>query len=90
MPVRGKIIMTNQCNRRAIRSLVFSAMDNLNQLSRTRELINILWDTQTEFKKNEQDWNRIEILLECYQEKRDKYLELAISDLEQLRQLITR
>ena len=82
--------MTNHCDRRLVRSLVLSAMDNLNQLARARELINILWDTQTELNKGEQNWDRIEILLECYEEKRDKYLELALSDLEQLRQIVGR
>lgn len=82
--------MTNHCDRRRLRSLIFSCMDNLNEVDRARKLTTILWDIQTSADPSESDWEKVELLLECYEKKRDKYLELALSDLEQLRQIITR
>ena len=82
--------MTNHCDRRRIRSLVLSAMDNYYQLDRAKELINILWDIQIEYKKDELDWERVELLLESYEQRRNKYLAQLRSDLEQLQQIVTR
>ena len=65
-------------------------MDNYHQLNRTKELIDILWDVQTEYKKDERDWERVELLLECYEERRNKYLTQLEGDLEQLKQIVTR
>ena len=90
MPARGKIIMTNHCNRQRLRSLVFSALDNFNQVERSKELIDILWDIHIEVNKTDRDWERVELLLECYEQRRNKYLSELQSDLEQLRQIVTR
>ena len=81
--------MTNHCHRRLLRSLVFSAMDNFYQLERSKELMEILWDIQMEYTKDERDWERVELLLESYEQRRNKYLRELQSDLEQLRQIVT-
>ena len=65
-------------------------MNNLEQLDRTKELIEILWDINTECNRDEKDWERVELLLECYEARRNKYLSSALSDLERLRQIVTR
>lgn len=82
--------MTNHCDRRRLRSLVLSAIDNLNEVARARELTNIIEENQIVLIKNERSWDKVEILLESYEKRRDEYLEPALADLEQIRQIITR
>lgn len=64
--------------------LIIDAIDNLEQVIRARELINILWDINLTNTKTEQDWSRIEILLESYEKTRDEFLEAAISNLKEV------
>lgn len=87
-PVWGKIIMTNNHDERLVRSLVFSALDNLNQVQRAKVLVEILWDTQTDWNKGQEDWDKVGLLLECYEERRDRYLKRLSDDLEELRRVI--
>jgi len=68
--------------------LIFNAIDNLEQVSRSRELINILWDINLKSSKTEQDWKRMEILLESYEKNRDEFLEAALSNLRELVQVL--
>lgn len=89
-PVWGKIIMANNYDKRLVRSLVLSALDNLNQVERVKTLVEILWDTQTEWSKSQEDWDKVEILLECYEEKRDRYLKRLSDDLEELKRIVAR
>lgn len=70
-------------------SLIVSAIDNLEQVSRSRELTNILWDINLKSSKTEQDWKRTEILLESYEKNRDEFLEAALSNLRELVQIMT-
>lgn len=81
--------MSNYYDRERLWSLIIGAIDNLEQMARARELINILWDINASNHKTEQDWNRIEILLESYEQKRDKSLETALSNLRELVQIMT-
>jgi hypothetical protein len=69
--------------------LIIDAIDNLEQVIRARELINILWDINLKSSRTEQDWNRVEILLESYEKTRDEFLEAAISDLRELVDMMT-
>jgi hypothetical protein len=64
--------------------LIIDAIDNLEQVIRARELINIFWEINVKTSKTEQDWNRIEILLESYEKIRDEFLEAAIGSLKEL------
>lgn len=64
--------------------LIIDAIDNLEQVIRARELINILWDINLTNTKTEQDWSRVEILLESYEKTRDEFLEAAISNLKEV------
>lgn len=64
--------------------LIIDAIDNLEQVIRARELINILWDITLTNTKTEQDWSRVEILLESYEKTRDEFLEAAISNLKEV------
>jgi hypothetical protein len=64
--------------------LIIDAIDNLEQVIRARELINILWDINLTDTKTEQDWSRVEILLESYEKTRDEFLEAAISNLKEV------
>jgi hypothetical protein len=68
--------------------LIIDAIDNLEQVIRARELINILWDINLTSTKTEQDWSRVEILLESYEKTRDEFLEAAISSLKELVEVI--
>lgn len=71
-------------DRERLWSLIISAIDNLERVSRSRELTNILWDINNRNIKTEQDWNRIEILLESYENSRDEFLDAALSNLKEL------
>ncbi|MEM8828782.1 MAG: hypothetical protein AAGE96_05425 [Cyanobacteria bacterium P01_G01_bin.19] len=71
-------------DRERLWSLIISAIDNLERVSRSRELTNILWDINNRNIKTEQDWHRIEILLESYENSRDEFLDAALSNLKEL------
>lgn len=70
-------------NQELLSLLIIDAIDNLEQVIRARELINILWDINLTGTKTEQDWNRAEILLESYEKTRDEFLEAAIFSLKE-------
>lgn len=76
--------MTNCYDNELFYLLIIDAIDNLEQVIRARELINILWDINLKSSKTEQDWDRIEILLESYEKTRDEFLEAAIGNLKEL------
>ena len=59
------------------------AVDRLEQVARARELTNILWDINFKIAKTEQEWNKVEILLESYEKMRDESLEAALSNLRE-------
>ncbi len=65
-------------------SLAMNAIDNLEQMARARDLTSIIWDINIDSSKTEQDWRKIEILLESYEKTRDESLESALSDLKEL------
>ena len=67
-----------------MRLLIINAIDNLEQVSRARELTNIIWDVNISGSKTEEDWRKTEILLESYEKTRDEYLESALSNLKEL------
>ncbi|MCC0176168.1 hypothetical protein I4641_04140 [Waterburya agarophytonicola K14] len=75
-------------DRERLWALIISAIDNLEQVSRSRELTNILWDINIKSSKTEQDWKRTEILLESYEKNRDEFLEAALSNLRELVQIM--
>ena len=81
--------MSNYYDRERLWSLIIVAIDNLEQVARARELINILWEINAHSDKTEQDWSRVEILLESYEQKRDRSLETALSNLRELVQIMT-
>ena len=64
--------------------LIIDAIDNLEEVSRARELTNVIWDINLKGSKTEQDWRKTEILLESYEKTRDKSLESALSNLREL------
>ena len=66
------------------------AIDNLEQVARTRELTNILWDINFKINKTEQEWNKVEILLESYEKMRDESLEAALSKLREAMEILCR
>ena len=65
-----------------IRLLIVHALDDLEQLSRLRELTNQVWDVNSSNMEN--NWCKTSILLESYEEKRDESLESALSILREL------
>lgn len=81
--------MTSYYDRERIWSLIINAIDNLEQVARTRELTNIIWDLNINSQKTEQDWKKVEVLLESYEKNRDESLEAALSNLRELMQLMT-
>ncbi|MGL5836198.1 MAG: hypothetical protein ACRC1Z_23630 [Waterburya sp.] len=76
--------MTHCHDRELFCLLIIDAIDNLEQVIRARELINILWDINLTNTRTEQDWSRVEILLESYEKTRDEFLEAAISNLKEV------
>ncbi|MGF1538886.1 MAG: hypothetical protein ACFCU5_00305 [Pleurocapsa sp.] len=81
--------MTHYYDRERLWSLIINAIDNLEQVARARELTNILWDINVKSPETEQDWKRVEILLESYEKARDESLEAALSDLRELLQILS-
>lgn len=71
-------------DRERLWSLIINAMDNLEQMARVRELTNIIWDLNIDRNKTEQNWQKVEVLLESYEEARNKSLEAALSNLREL------
>ena len=80
--------MSNHCDRTLACSLVADAIDNLENVARTRELTNILWDINFKINKTEQEWNKVEILLESYEKMRDESLEAALTNLRDLMRIL--
>lgn len=70
-------------------SLVIDTIDNLEQVARTRELTNILWDTNFKDGKTKQEWNKVEVLLESYEKLRDESLEAAMTNLKDLARILS-
>lgn len=64
--------------------LIINSIDNLERMSRARELTNIIWDINVTSCQTEQDWHKTEILLESYERTRDESLESALSNLREL------
>ncbi|HEY9769407.1 MAG TPA: hypothetical protein V6C71_13090 [Coleofasciculaceae cyanobacterium] len=81
--------MTNYHDRERLWSLIIDAIDHLEQVARTRELTNIFWDINVKSSKTEQDWQRVEILLESYETARDESLEAALANLRELVQMLS-
>lgn len=71
-----------------MRLLIISAIDDLEQVARARELTNIIWDINAKSCKTEKDWRKTEILLESYERTRDESLESAISNLRELDEIM--
>ena len=65
-------------------------MDSLEKVARARELTNILWDINFKITKTEQEWNKVEILLESYEKMRDESLEAALSKLREAIEILCR
>ena len=65
--------MTNYHDRERLWSLIIDAIDNLEQVARARELTNIIGDINVKSSKTEQDWEKVQILLESYEINRDKF-----------------
>jgi uncharacterized protein (UPF0264 family) len=81
--------VTNYHDRERLWSLIIDAIDHLEQVARTRELTNIFWDINVKSSKTEQDWQRVEILLESYETARDESLEAALANLRELVQMLS-
>lgn len=80
--------MTHHCDRSLVCSLIIDTIDRLEQVSRTRELIDIFWDINFKLDKTEREWHKVEILLESYEKMRDESLEAALSNLKQLGRIL--
>ena len=81
--------MSNYHDREQLWSLIINAIDSLEQLARARELTNIIWELNVQGSKQAQDWSKTEILLESYEQTRDKSLETALSNLRELVEIMT-
>lgn len=69
-------------------TLIINAIDRLEEITRARELTNVIWEINVRGSKTEQDWKRTEVLLESYEKARDESLESALSDLKELVQVM--
>lgn len=69
-----------------IRLLIVHAIDDLEQLARSRELTNLIWDVNS--TNREQNWSKTSALLESYENSRDKSLKSALSTLRELSDMI--
>lgn len=69
-----------------IRLLLVQAIDDLEQVARSRELTNLVWDINS--TNRDQNWSKTSIVLESYEDKRDESLESALSTLRELAEMI--
>ncbi len=76
--------MSNHHDRGQLWIFIFNVMDNLEELKRTGELIDIIWDVSPDQTKTEKDWERTELLLKSYEKLRDESLDSALSNLKDL------
>lgn len=81
--------MSHYQDRERIWSLIINTIDRLEQIERTKELTNIIWEINISNSKTEQDWRKVEVLLESYEKNRDEYLAGAMSNLRELVQIMT-
>lgn len=65
-------------------TLIIDAIDRLEEVTRARELTNVIWEINVNSDKTEEDWKKTEILLESYEKARDESLESALSNLKEL------
>ena len=80
--------MTYHNNREQLWFLIISAIDNLERAERARELTNIIWDVNIGNSPTEKNWRKTEVLLEAYEQTRDKSLGAALANLRELVRMI--
>ena len=76
--------MINQYEPGQLYVLIFNILDNLEELSRIKALTDIIWDVNLDRSKLEENWRRTEVLLESYEKSRDESLDIALSNLKEL------
>lgn len=83
------ISIANAVEIQQIQFLILNCIDNLEQVSRARDLTNIIWELNDKNGKTDLDWRKTEILLESYERTRDEFLESALSNLRELNEMIS-
>ena len=76
--------MINQHEPGQIYVLIFNVLDNLEELSRIKVLTDIIWDVNSDRSRLEKNWRQTEVLLDSYEKSRDESLEIALSNLKEL------
>ena len=69
-----------------IRLLIVEAIDDLEQVARSRALTNMVWEVNS--NNRGQNWSQTSVLLESYENNRDRSLESALSTLRELAGII--
>ena len=76
--------MTNHYDPGQLWILIFSILDNLEELEKTKVLTAIIWEINSDRSKLKTNWRRTEVLLRSYEKSRDSSLEIALSNLKEL------
>lgn len=76
--------MTNHYDPGQLWILIFSILDNLEELEKTKVLTDIIWEINSDRSKLKTNWRRTEVLLRSYEKYRDSSLEIALSNLKEL------
>ena len=76
--------MTNHYDPGQIWILIFTILDRLEELERTKVLTDLIWEINSDRSKSKANWKRTEVLLTSYEKSRDESLNAALSNLREL------
>ena len=76
-------------NREQLWLLIINAIDNLEKIEKASELTDIIWEINISNNSVEKNWRRTEVLLESYEQTRDRSLNEALSNLRELVDMMT-
>ena len=81
--------MTNHYDPGQLWILIFKVLDHLEELEKTKVLTDIIWEINPNLSKSETNWRRTEVLLKSYEKSRNESLEVALSSLKELANVLS-
>ena len=82
------LLVTDRIEVEQMQMLIVNAIDDLEQLSRARELTNAIWEADSMNGGTDKGLQRLEVLLESYERTRDESLESALAKLKELSEVL--
>ena len=84
----AELLVTDRIEVEQMQMLIVNAIDDLEQLSRARELTNAIWEAESMNCRTDKSLQRLEVLLESYERTRDESLESALAKLKELSEVL--